>query len=142
MCQGEAVYRKPPSLSQKKVTEKQRLGLHEQHTHLSDPIKSIQILWPPPNLTITWKIPCSQLPELPEIMQVCEALCCPGSHQNPPQAQQTPAAHLIAVGRSNKNLPNVQLVKAEAELGPYAFPFDAQGQPSLSTWGEISISVE
>lgn len=142
MCQGEAVCRKPLNSSQKKVTVKQRLGLHEQHTHISDPIKSIQILWNPPNLTITSKIPCSQLPELPEIMQVCEAHCCPGSHQNAPQALQTPSAHLIAVGRSNKNLPNVQLVKAEVELRPYTFPFDAQGQPGLSTWGEISISVQ
>lgn len=80
---------KPPSWSQGEVAKKQGLGLHKQHIHLSDPIKSITVLRNPPDLTIS-NTPCSQLPELPEIPQVHEAHCCPGSHQDPLQPLRTP----------------------------------------------------
>lgn len=82
-------------------------------------------------------IPCSQLPKLPKIPQVHNVHCCPGSHQD-----LVHAAHLVAVGWPDKHLPDVQLLKVEAEPGSDALPSDAQGQSGLTAWGDISISVQ
>lgn len=46
------------------------------------------------------------------------------------------------MGYSDKNLPDVQFLKVEMDLGPKAFPHEEQGQPVLTAWGEISISVQ
>lgn len=46
------------------------------------------------------------------------------------------------MGYSDKNLPDVQFLNVETDLGPEAFPSEEQGQPVLTAWGEISISVQ
>jgi hypothetical protein len=52
-----------------------------------------------------------------------------------------PSAHLITMGRSNENFPNVQQFKVEMNLRSHSFPSDSEGQMDLSAYKNNSVFI-